>query len=76
MIISELEIKSYKSFGNNPQIIKLNTQKGELVLLAGINGAGKSLIPSTEIEIEFEINDLTEEDRQTFYAIMDRGNKT
>ena len=33
MVITELEIKSYKSFGNNPQTIRLNSDRGELVLL-------------------------------------------
>ncbi len=42
MLISELSIRGYKSFGNNEQIIKLNTDKGELVLLVGNNGNGKS----------------------------------
>jgi len=42
MVITELEIKSYKSFGNNPQTIRLNSDRGELVLLVGMNGAGKS----------------------------------
>ena len=44
MIISEIGIKGYKSFGNNEQTIKLNTEKGELILLSGRNGAGKSSI--------------------------------
>jgi DNA repair exonuclease SbcCD ATPase subunit len=42
MLISELSIRGYKSFGNNEQIVKLNTEKGELVLLVGNNGNGKS----------------------------------
>lgn len=42
MLISELSIRGYKSFGNNEQTIKLNTDKGELVLLVGNNGNGKS----------------------------------
>ena len=42
MLISELTIRGYKSFGNNEQLIKLNTDKGELVLLVGNNGNGKS----------------------------------
>jgi DNA repair exonuclease SbcCD ATPase subunit len=42
MLISEIEIRGYKSFGNNSQIVKLNTEKGELVLLVGKNGNGKS----------------------------------
>ena len=42
MLISELSIRGYKSFGNNEQVVKLNTEKGELVLLVGNNGNGKS----------------------------------
>ena len=42
MIISEISIKGFKSFGNNTQTIKLNTEKGEIILLQGSNGAGKS----------------------------------
>lgn len=42
MLISELGIRGFKSYGNNEQILKLNTEKGELMLLVGNNGAGKS----------------------------------
>lgn len=42
MTISELSIRGFKSYGNNEQILKLNTSKGELILLVGKNGAGKS----------------------------------
>lgn len=42
MIISEIGIRGYKSFGNNEQVVKLNTERGELVLLVGNNGFGKS----------------------------------
>lgn len=42
MLIKELSIRGYKSFGNNEQVVKLNTDKGELVLLVGNNGNGKS----------------------------------
>ena len=42
MTISELSIRGFKSYGNNEQILKLNTNKGELILLVGQNGAGKS----------------------------------
>lgn len=42
MLISELGIKGFKSFGNNEQVLKLNTENGELILLVGSNGAGKS----------------------------------
>jgi exonuclease SbcC len=42
MIIQELGIKGFKSFGNNEQVLKLKTDKGDLILLVGNNGAGKS----------------------------------
>ena len=42
MLISEIGIRGYKSFGNNEQVVKLNTERGELVLLVGKNGNGKS----------------------------------
>lgn len=42
MIIEEISIKGFKSFGNTEQTLKLNTEKGELILLWGSNGAGKS----------------------------------
>jgi len=44
MLISEIGIRGFKSFGNNEQILKLNTDRGELILLSGSNGAGKSSI--------------------------------
>jgi DNA repair exonuclease SbcCD ATPase subunit len=42
MIISELGIRGFKSYGNNEQILKLKTERGELILLVGNNGSGKS----------------------------------
>ncbi len=42
MLISEISIRGFKSYGNNPQILKLSTEKGELILLVGANGSGKS----------------------------------
>jgi DNA repair exonuclease SbcCD ATPase subunit len=42
MLISEIGIRGYKSFGNNEQVLKLNTERGELLLLVGNNGNGKS----------------------------------
>ena len=42
MLIKEIGIRGFRSFGNNEQIVKLNTEKGELVLLVGNNGNGKS----------------------------------
>jgi DNA repair exonuclease SbcCD ATPase subunit len=42
MLIEEIGIRGFKSYGNNEQVLKLNTQKGELILLVGNNGSGKS----------------------------------
>jgi len=42
MLISEIGIRGFRSFGNNEQVVKLNTDKGELMLLVGNNGNGKS----------------------------------
>jgi len=41
MLIKEISIQNFKSFGNNKQTIKFS-DRGELVLLYGDNGAGKS----------------------------------
>lgn len=52
MLIKELSIRGYKSFGNNEQVVKLNTENGELVLLVGNNGNGKSsLLESFEYSL-------------------------
>jgi DNA repair exonuclease SbcCD ATPase subunit len=42
MIIKSISIKNFKSFGNNTQKVTFNTKEGELILLTGGNGAGKS----------------------------------
>jgi DNA repair exonuclease SbcCD ATPase subunit len=42
MVISEISIRGFKSFGNNQQTLLLNTERGELILLTGSNGNGKS----------------------------------
>ena len=42
MIIQEIGIRGFKSFGNSEQTLKLNSDKGELILLTGSNGNGKS----------------------------------
>ena len=46
MVIEEIGIKNFKSYGNNEQILKLNKEKGELILLQGSNGNGKSALIS------------------------------
>jgi exonuclease SbcC len=42
MLIEEIEIKNFKSYGNNLQSVKISPDKGELILLHGANGNGKS----------------------------------
>ena len=42
MIIKRISIKNFKSFGNNKQDVTFNTTSGELILLRGKNGSGKS----------------------------------
>jgi exonuclease SbcC len=42
MIIKSILLKNFKSFGNNEQLLELNVDKGELILLVGQNGNGKS----------------------------------
>ena len=42
MLIEEISLKNFKSFGNNKQKLQLNCDIGELILIKGKNGAGKS----------------------------------
>lgn len=74
MIIQEVAIKGFKSFGNNEQVLVLNTQQGELILLVGKNGAGKCVDKKTSIDIE--INDLQLSDELiTFLEKTDSGKR-
>jgi len=47
MVISEIGIRGFKSYGNNEQVLKLNEDSGELILLVGSNGSGKSSLLSS-----------------------------
>jgi ABC-type Mn2+/Zn2+ transport system ATPase subunit len=74
MLIKEIGIRGYKSFGNNEQILKLNTEKGELVLLVGNNGNGKCVDEKTLIDVE--INDLMiNKELVKFLGETDKGNR-
>lgn len=42
MIIKSISLKNFKSFGNNKQTISFNTTTGDLILISGKNGHGKS----------------------------------
>ncbi len=72
MLIKEIGIRGFRSFGNNEQIVKLNTENGELVLLVGNNGNGKSVVDETEVEIKFSIENLDIDDFCTFLEVMER----
>lgn len=52
MIIKSISLKNFKSFGNNTQTLSFNTNIGELILLSGENGAGKS---SLQQSIDFSL---------------------
>jgi len=42
MLINELGIRGFKSYGNNEQVLKLNPAWLDLIFLVGNNGDGKS----------------------------------
>lgn len=44
MIIKSITFRNFKSFGNNKQTIKFDTNNGELILISAKNGNGKSSI--------------------------------
>jgi hypothetical protein len=75
MLIKEIGIRGFKSFGNNEQVVKLNTEKGELILLVGNNGNGKSVIEETEIEINFTLENLNVDEFEIFLEVMGEGNE-
>ena len=74
MIIKELTIKNFKSYGNTTQKLTFNTEEGELILLCGSNGFGKSVIPSTEIDIDIPLENLNIEEFIKFLDIMGEEN--
>lgn len=75
MLINEISIRGFKSYGNNPQILKLNTEKGELILLVGSNGAGKSVIKETKIDIKIPLELFSLEDFIYLLEIMEEENE-
>lgn len=42
MIIESITLKNFKSFGNNKQTVKFDTDTGKLILISGSNGNGKT----------------------------------
>lgn len=73
MLIEELSIKGFKSFGNQIQTIKLNREEGELILIVGSNGNGKSVVLSTEIEIDIDIENFNEYDLKCLLEVIENN---
>lgn len=75
MLIEQITIKGFKSFGNNEQTIKLNTQKGELILLTGSNGNGKSsFIESFEYTLFGKVKSMKKKKWATLSTLPNRIN--
>ena len=75
MLINEIGIKGFKSFGNNEQSLKLNTEKGELILLTGSNGNGKSsFIESFEYVLYGKVKSMKRKKWATLSTLPNRIN--
>jgi predicted ATP-binding protein involved in virulence len=72
MIVKEINIRNFKSFGNNKQSISFGD--GELILLCGKNGHGKCVHESTSIDIDIKDISLTDE-FINFLETTELGNK-
>jgi len=73
MIIKEISIRNFKSFGNNLQTIKFG-EDGQLILLCGKNGHGKCVHKSTAIDIDIDDISLSYE-LINFLETTELGNK-
>lgn len=75
MIIQEIGIKGFKSFGNSEQVIKLQADKGELILLTGSNGNGKSsFIESFEYVLYGKVKSMKKKKWATLGTLPNRIN--
>lgn len=75
MLISEISIRGFKSFGNNEQTVRLNTEKGELILLTGSNGNGKSsFIESFEYVLYGKVKSMKKKKWATLSTLPNRIN--
>jgi DNA repair exonuclease SbcCD ATPase subunit len=75
MIISEIGIRGFKSFGNNEQTLTLNKDKGELILLTGSNGNGKSsFIESFEYVLYGKVKSMKKKKWATLGTLPNRIN--
>ena len=75
MIIQEIGIRGFKSFGNSEQTLKLNSDKGELILLTGSNGNGKSsFIESFEYVLYGKVKSMKKKKWATLGTLPNRIN--
>lgn len=75
MIIQEIGIKGFKSFGNSEQVLKVNSEKGELILLTGSNGNGKSsFIESFEYVLYGKVKSMKKKKWATLSTLPNRIN--
>jgi DNA repair exonuclease SbcCD ATPase subunit len=75
MVISEIGIRGFKSFGNSEQSLKLQTEKGELILLTGSNGNGKSsFIESFEYVLYGKVKSMKKKKWATLGTLPNRIN--
>jgi len=75
MVISEIGIRGFKSFGNSEQSLKLQTDKGELILLTGSNGNGKSsFIESFEYVLYGKVKSMKKKKWATLGTLPNRIN--
>jgi DNA sulfur modification protein DndD len=72
MIIKSISIRNFKSFGNNKQTVNFKTDEGELILLTGDNGAGKS---SFQESFDFSIFGIVRGKSQKRIPLKDISNR-
>jgi DNA repair exonuclease SbcCD ATPase subunit len=77
MIISEISIKNFKSYGNAPQVIKFDKDSGKLILLMGNNGQGKStFMESAEFSLYGKVQNGRKKKWSTLSTLPNRINRT
>lgn len=77
MIISEISIKNFKSYGNAKQIVKFDKNSGKLILLTGNNGQGKStFMESVEFSLYGKVLNGRKKKWSTLSTLPNRINRT
>ncbi len=65
MRILEVQFRNFTSYGNRIQSLTFD-KSSNLFLLYGLNGSGKCLCPSTELEVKIEDDEI----RQKFLQFL------